>query len=315
MESKILYHYCSVETFLNIIRNHTLRLSDLCKSTDGLELKSLLDAVQKEVMNQYRNNDNFPNSVNYRKDIDGAFSYRLEKLISKMKNNMDQMLFGICFSEEGDLLGQWREYADKGAGLAIGFDVNWFQSLCENNIFKFAKVAYGCKKENEDIVKKYATSIYYEMLEVNEKNIVSDMYEANYMIELDQKCLYQESIFIKSNEYENEKEWRLILDDENTYKSYDDWCEYYNWDKSRIETSEDIYRLVPNGMEFMVRNGKIIPYLDLKFDTEEDNYPIKKIVIGPNCKVDELDIYHLLEFFGFDGREIEIVRSVSSYCL
>ena len=57
MEGNIIYHYCGVETFLNIIRNHTLRLSDLCKSTDSLELKSLLDAVQEEIMNQYRNNN------------------------------------------------------------------------------------------------------------------------------------------------------------------------------------------------------------------------------------------------------------------
>ena len=57
-----------------------------------------------------------------------------------MKNNIDQMLFGICFSEEGDLLGQWREYADKGTGLSIGFDVKWFENLCEKVIFKFSKV-------------------------------------------------------------------------------------------------------------------------------------------------------------------------------
>ncbi len=36
MSDNLIYHYCSVETFLNIVRNHTLRLSDLCKSTDKL---------------------------------------------------------------------------------------------------------------------------------------------------------------------------------------------------------------------------------------------------------------------------------------
>ena len=40
MKDNIVYHYCGVETFLNIIRNHTLRLSDLCKSTDSLECYS-----------------------------------------------------------------------------------------------------------------------------------------------------------------------------------------------------------------------------------------------------------------------------------
>jgi len=29
-----------------------------------------------------------------------------------------------CFSEKGDLLSQWRAYADDGEGVAIGFDPN-----------------------------------------------------------------------------------------------------------------------------------------------------------------------------------------------
>ena len=320
MEGNIIYHYCGVETFLNIIRNHTLRLSDLCKSTDSLEIKSLLDAVQEEIMNQYRNNHDFWDSVIYGMDMDDAFSFMLQMLISKMKKNTDQMLFGVCFSEDGDLLGQWREYADKGTGIAIGFDAEWFERLCENKKFKFSKVTYGYKKENMDIVKKYAISIYNEMLiamvEGKSKDIVDGSYSATYMMSLELKCIYQDSLFIKKSEYENEREWRLILDDEETRKSYEEWDVYYNWKKDDAKKYQTMIReLIPNGMEFMERNGKIIPYLDLKFDLDENDLPIKQVIIGPNCKVDELDIYHLLEFFGFDGNEIEIVRSASSYCL
>lgn len=320
MKNNTIYHYCSVETFLNIIRNHTLRLSDLCNSTDRLELKSLLDAVQDEIMNQYRFNDDFLDSVIYGMDMDDAFSFMLQILISKMKNNIDQMLFGICFSEEGDLLGQWREYADKGTGLSIGFDVKWFENLCEKAIFKFSKVQYGYIKEHDDIVKKYAVAIYNDMLKAivrgETKEIVDESSSAPYMIELHKDCLFQDSIFRKGCEYESEKEWRLILDDEQTCKSYDEWNIYYNWKNDNSEFRQNlIYKLIPNGMEFMVKKGKIIPYLDLKFDLDKKNIPIKKIVIGPNCKVNELEIFHLLEFFGFDGTEIEIARSRSSYCL
>lgn len=315
-----IYHYCSVETFLNIIRNHTIRLSDLCKSTDRMELKSLLDAVQKEIMEQYRNNFDFPDTIIYGMEMDNAFSFMLQALISKMKNDTDQMLFGVCFSEEGDLLGQWREYADKGTGLAIGFDVKWFQNLCKNESFKFSKIRYGYSKENEDIVKKYAAEIYNEMLTAmlqgKSKDIIEEPYDATYFMRLARLCIYEESIFIKKNEYENEREWRLILDDEETRKSYEEWDMYYNWQKKNTEICQKlIYKLIPNGMEFMAKNGKIIPYLDMKFDLDKDNLPIKKVVIGPNCKVDELDVYHLLSFYKFDGDKIEIVRSQSSYCL
>ena len=41
MSSKIpktLYHYCSLDTFLNIIRNSSIWLSDVKKSNDGKEM-------------------------------------------------------------------------------------------------------------------------------------------------------------------------------------------------------------------------------------------------------------------------------------
>lgn len=31
------------------------------------------------------------------------------------------VLYAACFSEEKDLLSQWRGYANNGAGVAIGF--------------------------------------------------------------------------------------------------------------------------------------------------------------------------------------------------
>lgn len=46
----LLYHYCNVETFLNIIRNKTIRLSDITKSNDNMEGKWLFTFVEKEVL-------------------------------------------------------------------------------------------------------------------------------------------------------------------------------------------------------------------------------------------------------------------------
>ena len=148
MESNIVYHYCSVETFLNIIRNHTLRLSDLCSSNDKAEMKVLLGDLENEILNQYRKRDDFLETVIYGMDVDESFEFILKRVISKMDNNINQMLFGICFSEKGDLLGQWREYADKGTGIAIGFKLEWLQKLGNNDSFKFSKVNYEYSKDS-----------------------------------------------------------------------------------------------------------------------------------------------------------------------
>lgn len=66
---------------------------------------------------------------------------------------------------------------------------------------------------------------------------------------------------------------------------------------------------------FAVRNNKLVSYLDLKYDIHMDSLPVEKIIIGSNCKVSKGDIFHLLEFYGFDGNEVEIAKSESSYSI
>lgn len=102
----IVYHYCSVETFLEIIRNHTLRMSDLCMSTDRLELKSLLEAIKEKIIERYEESNDFCESVICGMNKKEAFSFLTDRVIEKMKSDTDQMLFGVCFSENGDLLDQ-----------------------------------------------------------------------------------------------------------------------------------------------------------------------------------------------------------------
>lgn len=317
MESNIVYHYCSVETFLNIIRNHTLRLSDLCSSNDKAEMKVLLGDLENEILNQYRKRDDFLETVIYGMDVDESFEFILKKVISKMDNNTNQMLFGICFSEKGDLLGQWREYADKGTGIAIGFNLEWLQKLGNNDSFKFSKVNYEYSKDST-LIKEHAFHIYCEIIRAMEngetKELIDESRYLPYMISLHKECLLFESVFQKGKEYKSEEEWRLILDDEETRKDYPEWNIYYNWKNEDLSFREEkIYSLIPNGMEFMVKSGRIIPYLDLKFDVDKNNLPIEEVITGPNCKVNILDIYHLLQFYGFDGDKIEIKKSQSSY--
>ena len=91
------------------------------------------------------------------------------------------------------------------------------------------------------------------------------------------------------------------------------WSVYYNW--KGMASKSAIQMLIPNAMEFMVRNNKIISYLDIRYDLEKNNWPVKKIIIGPNCGVSEWDIFHLLEFYHFEGNKIEIVKSDSSYSI
>lgn len=314
----MVYHYCNVETFLNIIRNHTLRMSDIFKSTDNLEAKSILDSVKNRVFDMYIKDGGFINSPIYGMEKDSAFGYILENVMKNIISDSDRLYYVTCFSEKSDLLGQWREYADKGRGIAIGFDENWFVKLCGivKDVFRFEKVQYEHNdKKVEKTIQNRAELIYRGILQdidsYNTKGLLESQYKNSYEITIAKKLLYNDSIFIKRKEFEIEHEWRLVLDDVME-KDLDDWKFYYNWKGKQLGSDNIIYKIFPNALEFMEKNGKIVSYLDLKYDIMSD-MPVKEIILGSGCKVDENDIFHLLGFYGFDVENINIHKSKLSY--
>lgn len=314
----MIYHYCNVGTFLNIIKNHALRMSDVLESTDNLEAKSILDLVQNKIYDMYVKDGGFVYSPIYGMEKDDAFKYILEKVMKNIRDDSDRLFYAICFSEESDLLGQWREYADKSRGIAIGFDENWFVKLCEivKDMFRFDKVQYEHNDKNVDeIIQNRAELIYRGILQdidsYNTQSLLESKFKVSYDIIRAKKLLYEDSIFIKRKEFEIEQEWRLVLDDE-IVKTRDDWRDYYNWKNNKYSSDNIIHKIFPNALEFMERNGKIVSYLDLKYDIMNE-MPIKEIILGSDCKIVENDIYHLLGFYGFDLYSINILRSQLSY--
>ena len=52
--SRKLYHYCSLETFISIISNKCLRLSDLSKSNDYMERKWIINIIEEALNKSFK---------------------------------------------------------------------------------------------------------------------------------------------------------------------------------------------------------------------------------------------------------------------
>ena len=125
-KDQFLYHYCSNQTFLNIIKNKQIWLSNCIKSNDKNEfillIKDLYLAVDKC--------QTFLNK-NLIKDL---FCFLCENTFDGIENRN----FGayiLCFSSKEDSLTQWHMYAQNGKGVAIGFNNEIFNKIKEENPF------------------------------------------------------------------------------------------------------------------------------------------------------------------------------------
>lgn len=125
-----LYHYCSNAAFQSIMTSRKLRLSLLSMSNDGKEGWHAVEMAQRLLPGEFKHKDDAIEQLNF------------------VMNSLSAL--GFCLSAHGDVLSQWRGYADDARGVAIGFnrealkkETDAFSS--ERMIVRLAPVAYGQK--------------------------------------------------------------------------------------------------------------------------------------------------------------------------
>lgn len=184
-QTDIVYHYCSVEAFLNIIQNAKLWLSDIYKSNDTQEFIWLRNQINKKIKEEI-------NQINQNTlDIWDAFS--------SIDDGGIEGTYAVCFSENCDQLSQWRGYAQDGCGMAIGFSKKELKNLKREHFLSFGKVIYDEKKQE-----KFIDKIINENLIKMKNKII-----ANVAIELNMNYQF-DFLLYKNPSFKEEQEWRMI---------------------------------------------------------------------------------------------------------
>ena len=134
-EQEIIYHYCSMESFLKIIETRRLRFSDALKTNDSKEIIYLWNIAK-----------NSPK-------LSGCEKYSFEYFM-----DICNILYLIlCFTECEDDLHMWLEYG-KG-GFSIGFDrqeiQKWLYEISQNgNHFSFPAIDDQVKLKKVDYLSR-----------------------------------------------------------------------------------------------------------------------------------------------------------------
>ena len=101
-----LSHYCGSNVFLSFIQKKELWLTSLMQSNDSMEGTGM----RSHWLNRLP--DTTPQDKLIKKGLATCLNVAWH----------EKEALGVCFSEERDLLSQWRGYANDGAGFSITFD-------------------------------------------------------------------------------------------------------------------------------------------------------------------------------------------------
>lgn len=275
---RIVYHYCSLETFISIVTNKIIWLSHSRNTNDKTECLFAL----KHIINVL---ENYCHNKKYDKLLD--------EIIEDTKTIVD-FPYIFCCSKEKDLLSQWNKYGDDGKGIAIGFDINCIPHIdilgkgdFTNNLI-IDEINYNMKGIDEIIIKSINTIPLLRKRGLNNNKIKNNIIEFYKML----------STFIKDKGFKEEKEVRFA------FKA----C-YAHLLKS-LNNDFNVNCSKHPQIRFRISDNNIISYFEQNFDANA----IKEIVLGPKCKVNsnQLTLF-LSEYLPEVRRKNKILKSNIPY--
>lgn len=274
-EEYIVYHYCKVETFKNILISKVLWLSDLTDSNDEEEVVRTFVHLWEGAKKRIRKSELPKEIVEEVVDIIDK-QYKVELLADPP--------YGICFCKQEDVLSQWNEYGDHTRGVSLGFDINWFikngikQQMPHPSVIQ--SNAIGCEK----------VRYHKELLEKNFAEFCIQTIKDNGIdagLSIIRPTFKHYSAFIKNPKYEPEDEIRIVY--------------YSTKNIDFVEKNVDVSDLKTN-----VKRHFEIPWC------KDGSQALKSICLGHNCTISKEEIKELLAENGICNN-ITITESECSY--
>lgn len=372
--SNIVYQYCSFKTFTSMLENKEIWLSDINKMNDYEESKTLTITLRLLLNFLDKNhNNNILSKPKKIKDLENfikesKLSSSLEKDLlttindqyindyqKKRINVLGRLLsskylikdshdnFITCFSSFGDILSQWRAYADDGAGFSIGFkraELERLLNKLNNSEVKFIMNNVVYLNNNTITTQKEFNDKYTEICKMPNIDFFEDFLKDEI---LNEKITIENDKFIHTDRFlevifpffykqldelyntvafENKKDLQTTLSiQSNFYKNYyfNEEKEYrillidFNSNKSHSFSETKEYSVKLSSPHYRERNNSLVKYRKIIFHPNLFKNLISSIYIGSKNKVSVKEVIELLKHHDLYNDSINIQVSKASY--
>lgn len=244
---ELTYHYCGADAFAQIVRSQTMwhtaysGLNDVTEREWGLER---FEEVADEL----------------RKTCGAEFIEKITSIVSQSQKLSVAMI--SSYSLDGDVLSQWRAYADDGRGFAIGFSAHQLEMPARP-----LRVLYDRAAQRAEIANNVRHVFQVEKGFGFRYDAEFFKHWFNFGLDL---CAYKHPGFAEEQEIRRVHISGLALD-----KNQKRMIPLGAVDGDGKRRSE------PVPIKYRVRNGVQIPYVSLDITDGGKNSPIKEVVLGP----------------------------------
>jgi len=273
----VLYHYTDLRGLQGMFSSYNMWLSDAAYMNDPLEgtwVHHIAGTLAREILGdsalgqQTRDHiealllapDLWDQSLRSRRDEPDRLHY------AAMEEAF-RPAFIASFTEDGDLLSQWRGYGAGGDGVSIGFDLSKLSLSVVDSVFPedsappaLIKVEYDAETQRTEVrqIFEMARHLHDEHVDVLSTNPYTAVRLPQLFSDTIRDALYWLRWEFKSPAYREEREWRLV--------------------STPMAIRTRLTRM---------SNGHIVPYVEMPLPQTPGRpvgrLEIPRIVLGPRC--------------------------------
>jgi Protein of unknown function (DUF2971) len=246
-----LYHYTTPAGLLGIIEKREIWASHTQYLNDQNEFKHAISIIEDEIAKMKTESDY------------SQHCKMLDEMASLLK---DRETINVCvcsFSEQGDVLSQWRAYGG-GAGFSIGFSGAFLRRISDSNDFWLTKCIYD-EGEQRTVMRALLKDVLQENEQRAPRRGRSNIPGGNLAAYLNRYAP-----ILKHKSFEEEQEWRII--------SRPLSCTF-------------------DGFAFRAGTSMLIPFFKIPLSTDADPLTIEEVIVGPtpNSRQSRRSLQSLLE--------------------
>jgi len=269
----ILYHYTNQRGLLGILSSKEIWASHTQYLNDAREFQHAID-LMKEELSRMKAEAAYRDKGHLVAEIEEALTLK----------GIGNVNVCVCsFSQNGDLLSQWRAYGG-GSGFSIGFPGDFLRAVANEHSSWLAPVLYGDHEQRE-----FVRTLLNDVLTENLQRGTTQNGNDNDSLPVGGNLLAYLNRYapiVKHKSFSEEREWRIIT-----------------------------RPMACSNKQFGYREGfsMLIPYFRIGLASEQEKLMIKEIVVGPTPHPEQS--FHSLRglLVGQKMKEVAVRNSETPY--
>jgi Protein of unknown function (DUF2971) len=191
-----LFHYTSSDGLIGILRARELWASNIAFLNDTKEVEHAVDCAKNSIENKLRHGNLNSSEVNV-----------LEEMLQYL-GKAGKRYYVASFSEDGDLLSQWRAYCPPGGGYSLGVPSTQLISMAMAQGFTLAPCIYDHTKQYR-VVSEFA-DFFLAKFRAHAPTAADEAKLCKKIAWEFGQHLTRFGTIIKHHTFKEEREWRLI---------------------------------------------------------------------------------------------------------